>query len=97
VVRSRVRPVDAAQVAAGLNALRGSGPNRKHALKSAMTQTGSPDPRIGRRSALSAPLNRGLLGLHYPSPSMDGEPFELSRVGFTIDLSGVLRTLPLPR
>ena len=31
-VRSRVRPVDAARVAAGPNALRGSGPNRFHAL-----------------------------------------------------------------
>jgi len=31
-VRSRVRPVDAARIAAGPNALRGSGPNRLHAL-----------------------------------------------------------------
>src|SRR5262245_1856411 len=31
-VRSRVRPVCAADLAAGPNALRGSGPNRKHAL-----------------------------------------------------------------
>jgi hypothetical protein len=36
----------AADVAAGHNALRGSGPNRKHAFKDAMTQAGSPDPRI---------------------------------------------------
>jgi len=35
-VRSRVRPVDAAGVAAGPNALRGSGPNRSHALESAL-------------------------------------------------------------
>jgi hypothetical protein len=41
-----VRPVCAAGVAAGHNALRGSGPNRKHAFKDAMTQAGSPDPRI---------------------------------------------------
>ena len=47
-VRSRVRPVDAAGVAAGPNALRGSSPNRSHALGSAMTQTGSPDPRNDR-------------------------------------------------
>src|ERR1700746_3209341 len=47
-VRSRVRPVDAAGVAAGPNALRGSGPNRSHALESALTQTGSPDPRNDR-------------------------------------------------
>jgi hypothetical protein len=32
--------------AAGPNALRGSGPNQKHAFKDALTQTGSPDPRI---------------------------------------------------
>jgi len=35
-VRSRVRPVDAAGVAAGPNALRGSGPNRTPALGSAL-------------------------------------------------------------
>jgi hypothetical protein len=34
-------------VAAGHNALRGSGPNRKHAFRDAMTQAGSPDPGIG--------------------------------------------------
>jgi hypothetical protein len=32
--------------AAGHNALRGSGPNRKHAFKDALTHTGSPNPRI---------------------------------------------------
>jgi hypothetical protein len=47
-VRSRVRPVNAAGVAVGRNALRGSGPNRSHALESALTQTGSPDPRNDR-------------------------------------------------
>ena len=36
--------VDAAGVAAGPNALRGSGPNHFHALEGAMTQAGSPDP-----------------------------------------------------
>ena len=45
-VRSCVRPVCAAGLAAGHNAMRGSGPNRFHALHSAMTQTGSPDPQI---------------------------------------------------
>jgi len=35
-VRSRVRPVDATGVAAGPNALRGSGPNRSHARESAL-------------------------------------------------------------
>jgi hypothetical protein len=32
--------------AAGHNALRGSGPNQKHAFEDALTQAGSPDPRI---------------------------------------------------
>ena len=45
-VRSCVRPVCAACMAAGHNAFRGSGPNRKPALKGAMTHTGSPDPSI---------------------------------------------------
>src|SRR3974390_999790 len=40
--------VDAAGVAAGPNALRGSGPNRLPALEGAMTQAGSPDPRNDR-------------------------------------------------
>src|SRR5436305_8470974 len=31
---------------AGHNAMRGSGPNQKHAFKDALTQAGSPDPRI---------------------------------------------------
>ena len=35
-MRSRVRPVNAAGVAAGPNALRGSGPNRSHALERAL-------------------------------------------------------------
>ena len=36
------------EVAAGPNALRGSGPNRSHAFGSAMTLAGSPDPRNDR-------------------------------------------------
>src|SRR3974390_3046915 len=40
--------VDAAGVAAGPNALRGSGPNSLPALEGAMTQAGSPDPRNDR-------------------------------------------------
>jgi hypothetical protein len=40
--------VDAARMAAGPNALRGSGPNRKHAFEDAMIQAGSPDPRNDR-------------------------------------------------
>jgi hypothetical protein len=45
-VRSCVRPVCAACMAAGHNAFRGSGPNRKPALEGAMTHTGSPDSSI---------------------------------------------------
>jgi hypothetical protein len=41
-----VRPVDAARRAAGLNALRGSGPNL--AFEDALTLAGSPDPRNDR-------------------------------------------------
>ena len=40
--------VDAARVAAGPNALRGSGPNRSHAFEDALTLAGSPDPRNDR-------------------------------------------------
>src|SRR5215471_21614956 len=45
-VRSCGRPVLCGGEAAGHNALRGSGPNQKHAFKDALTQTGFPDPRI---------------------------------------------------
>ncbi len=45
---SRVRPVDAAGMAAGPNALRGSGANPSHAFKYAFTQAGSPDPGSDR-------------------------------------------------
>ena len=47
-VRLRVRPVCAARMAAGPNALRGSGPNPSHAFEDALTQAGSPDPRNDR-------------------------------------------------
>src|SRR5262245_57215461 len=47
-VRSCVRPVCAARMAAGPNALRGSGPNRNHAFEDALTLAGSPDPRNDR-------------------------------------------------
>ena len=45
-VRSCDRPVLCGGEAAGHNALRGSGPNRKHAFKDALTHAGCPDPRI---------------------------------------------------
>jgi hypothetical protein len=35
-------------MAAGPNALRGSGPNREYAFKDALTQAGSPNPRNDR-------------------------------------------------
>jgi len=40
-----VRPVDAARMAAGPNAVCGSGPNPKHAFEDMLTQAGSPRPQ----------------------------------------------------
>ena len=65
-VRSRVRPVDAAGVAAGPNALRGSGPNRSHALESALTQAGSPVPR-NDRICITSSCPRQLVLPRYPN------------------------------
>jgi len=48
-----VRPLSAARMAAGHNALRGSGPGQEHAFNHAVAQMGCPDHRIDR-SALSA-------------------------------------------
>jgi hypothetical protein len=47
-VQPCVRPLSAAHVAAGQNALRGSGPGHKHAFDNAMAQVGCPDRRIDR-------------------------------------------------
>src|SRR5450830_858124 len=47
-VQPCVRPLSAAHVAAGHNALRGSGPSHKHAFDNAMAQVGCPDRRIDR-------------------------------------------------
>src|ERR1019366_8111071 len=47
-VQPCVRPVSAAHVAAGHNALRGSGPGHKHAFDNALAQVGCPDRRIDR-------------------------------------------------
>src|SRR5262249_28822837 len=55
-VRPCVRPFSAVLMTAGHNALRGSGPNRKHAFKDATTQTGSPDPRIDAGGKLLNPV-----------------------------------------
>jgi hypothetical protein len=59
--RSCVRPVDAARIAAGPNALRGSGPNPFHAFKDAMTQASIliPGTTVSalRRCALTASLS----------------------------------------
>ena len=61
-VRSRVRPVDAAGVAAGPNALRGSGPQQNGALwKGALTQAGSPDPRNDRICIITSSCPRQLV------------------------------------
>ena len=47
-VQPCVRPVSAAHGAAGHNALRGSGPDHKHAFDDALAQVGCPDRRIDR-------------------------------------------------
>ena len=46
--RPCVRPVDAARMTAGHNALRGSGPGQKPAFDNAMALVGCPDLRIDR-------------------------------------------------
>jgi hypothetical protein len=47
-VRPCVRPVDAVQMTARHNALRGSGPGQKPAFDNAMALVGCPDRRIDR-------------------------------------------------
>jgi len=47
--RPCVRPGDAVHMTAGHNALRGSGPDQKHAFEDAMAHVGCPDRRIDRR------------------------------------------------
>ena len=47
-VQPCVRPVSAAHGAAGHNALRGSGPDQKHAFDDALARVGCPDRRIDR-------------------------------------------------
>ena len=47
-VQPCVRPLSAAHEAAGHNALRGSGPDQKHAFNHALAQVGCPDRRIDR-------------------------------------------------
>jgi len=47
-VQPCVRPLNAARMAAGQNALRGSGPGQKHAFSDALAHVGCPDHRIDR-------------------------------------------------
>ena len=47
-VQPCVRPLDAVHMTAGHNALRGSGPDQKHAFDNAVAQVGCPDRRIDR-------------------------------------------------
>src|SRR4249920_975076 len=47
-VQPCVRPLDAAHMTAGQNALRGSGPDQKLAFDNAVAQVGCPDRRIDR-------------------------------------------------
>src|SRR5262249_43521680 len=73
---------------AGHNALRGSGPNQKHAFKDALTQTGSPDPG----STLSA-LRRHVLANSFKlqTPSSFPGLTSLNRSGFDPNQSIALR------
>src|SRR5262245_49532663 len=85
---SCVRPVLCGGEAAGHNALRGSGPNQKHAFKDALTQTGSPDPG----STLSA-LRRHVLANSFKlqTPSSFPGLTSLNRSGFDANQSIALR------
>src|SRR5262249_19556012 len=87
-VRSCVRPVLCGGEAAGHNALRGSGPNQKHAFKDALTQTGSPDPG----STLSA-LRRHVLANSFKlqTPSSFPGLTSLNCSGFDANQSIALR------
>src|SRR5579859_8184860 len=74
----------AAGVAAGPNALRGAGPNRKPALGSAMTQTGSPGPRNDRICITSScpcqlvlPIGCLMLPITAPAPCISRRDLKL--------------------
>ncbi len=47
-VQPCVRPVDAARMAAGPNAIRGSGPKSQARARGTLAKAGSPDPRFDR-------------------------------------------------
>jgi hypothetical protein len=66
-VRSRVRPVCAADVATGPNAVRGSGPNPSHAFKDAFTLAGSPAPRNDRLCITSSCPRQFVVATFSPS------------------------------
>src|SRR5262249_33005337 len=87
-LRSCVRPFLGGGEAAGHNALRGSGPNQKHAFKDALTQTGSPDPG----STLSA-LRRHVLANSFKleTPSSFPGLTSLNCSGFDANQSIALR------
>ena len=55
-VRSCIRPVVAAALAAGHDVIRGSGPNQKHALVSRVAQNGLPDQRSTVSHHVYSPL-----------------------------------------
>src|SRR6516165_4385510 len=65
--------------AAGHNALRGSGPNRKHAFKDALTHAGCPDPRIDLVCITSSCPRQFLQ--NFKTPSLPGLT-SLNRSGF---------------
>jgi hypothetical protein len=77
--------------AAGHNALRGSGPNQKHAFKDALTQAGSPDPRIDLFCITSSVLANSFKTSNAVS-SLPGLT-SLNRSGFDANDAGQTRTL----
>src|SRR6516165_1974612 len=72
--------------AAGPNALRGSGPNQKHAFKDALTQTGSPDRPCLHYVVMSSPIPSKL-----QTPSSLPGLTSLNRSGFDANQSIALR------
>src|SRR5262247_3484738 len=62
-----VRPLSAVPMTAGHNALRGSGPDQKHAFEDAMARVGCPDRRIDRHCITCCSPSQPLCHAGYPA------------------------------
>ena len=81
-VQPCVRPLSAAHVAAGHNALRGSGPGHKHAFDNAMAQVGCPDRRIDRLCIAPSKLRAlAMLPVHHATVARDAVWIDCSAFG----------------